>query len=64
MAAVMGQWSHAGTSFLSLFFFTTMIIFMFYNIYFETYFNHTKQYYGDIYISLLKHHIAIIQYML
>ncbi len=34
MAAVMEQWSHAGTSFLSLlFFFMTMIIFMFYNIY-------------------------------
>ncbi len=33
MAAVMEQWSHAGTSFLSLFL-ITMIIFMFYNIYF------------------------------
>ncbi len=33
MAAVMEQWSHAGTSFLSLFF-MAMIIFRFYNIYF------------------------------
>ncbi len=35
MAAVMEQWSHDGTFFLSLFFFfMTMIIFMFYNVYF------------------------------